>query len=1194
MQHTRTRSPSVFCLCWLAALLTGIASAHAFVFDSFGDGFWKIVNRANGASLLVTAGGASQSGGTATQIEREFQVLYNIESDTFRLRNHDTWQCIEALGAGTAVGTAVVENGSYTAAAHQRWKLVDVSGGDYRIVNALSNLALQTDGATPAVVTLATASTDTKQYWRFEYQTHYPKKGSAGYENDWARYKTSWNYSWGKFTNPATPPGVVFEPMQHNRWWEGTPENLAADSAGFRASAKPVYMMGFNEPDHTDQANMSVADVIALWPNFQNAKLPLVSPVAASAYGGWLGDFYNQVTANGYRVDFTAVHWYGYPDASSLINHLQSVYNTWGRPIWLTEFSNIDWSNTQSWSEEDCYRFLAEFMWRAEDLLWLKRYSIFSMTGAPPPNPWDRPGDNSNMFSDSNGGTFTAFGELYAAWDGDRTIRTRQPYLIHNQGACHRMTSTGGTAPGTAWVRESGATVQWTLIASPTANRYYIQSLNNGRRLRYNGTVLDLALPGTAGTDLEWSPNPAGDGYYYIDLLSRAKTLQLNRTNDANGAPTFTGMTIANAGTPNETTRFRFIKPYAPLRVTGGEARYEFEGGVTDTSGEGNNGAVFGTGVTFVAGKIGQAAQFDGTASYVRIPNPVQTDLSIACWIKTTATGPSGAQWWSGSGIVDGEVAGPAEDFGLALLGNKVAFGAGNPDTTVVSTAIVNDGLWHHVCATRSRAGVIALYVDGASQGSANGPSWDRFASTLLRLGGRQSGGNFFNGAIDDLRIYNYALPGSNVTALVNAVATPWQSVDVGSPNVEGYSSLSGATWSVGGSGSDIWNAADQFHLHAQTFTGDGSIVARITSLPTNTDASITPKAKAGVMFRSSAATDSPFVMLAYDHSQGLQLLYRNSAGTSVAQQGASFAVSAAPFWLKLARSGNNFTAYRATTTGTPAPADWILVGTRTTTLPASALAGRAPTSHNNGLLARAGFANVTLAPPNTAPTISNVPDQTLSENSATGALPVNIGDAETAPASLTLTAVSSNQTLVPNAAITLGGSGAARTVLVTPAANQVGTATITLTVSDGELTATDTFAVNVQLSPGGAWRQTYFGTISNTGSAADNADPDGDKITNLWERAFNLNPNAADNSATSWPTAAQSGGNMTLTYSRNLTATDLAYQVLWSSDLATWSAASVTDRLIFTNGDTQQRTGEVPLSLGDRIFLRLQVTKMP
>ena len=52
--------------------------------------------------------------------------------------------------------------------------------------------------------------------------------------------------------------------------------------------------------------------------------------------------------------------------------------------------------------------------------------------------------------------------------------------------------------------------------------------------------------------------------------------------------------------------------------------------------------------------------------------------------------------------------------------------------------------------------------------------------------------------------------------------------------------------------------------------------------------------------------------------------------------------------------------------------------------------------------------------------------------------------------------------TLVPNGNIVFGGSGANRTVTVTPAAGQLGTATITVTVSDGQLTANDTFVLTV------------------------------------------------------------------------------------------------------------------------------------
>jgi subtilisin-like proprotein convertase family protein len=60
------------------------------------------------------------------------------------------------------------------------------------------------------------------------------------------------------------------------------------------------------------------------------------------------------------------------------------------------------------------------------------------------------------------------------------------------------------------------------------------------------------------------------------------------------------------------------------------------------------------------------------------------------------------------------------------------------------------------------------------------------------------------------------------------------------------------------------------------------------------------------------------------------------------------------------------------------------------------------------------------------------------------------------------LSGSSSNTTVVPNANIVFGGSGANRTVTVTPAANRSGTATITVTVSDGQLSTSDTFKLTV------------------------------------------------------------------------------------------------------------------------------------
>jgi hypothetical protein len=103
---------------------------------------------------------------------------------------------------------------------------------------------------------------------------------------------------------------------------------------------------------------------------------------------------------------------------------------------------------------------------------------------------------------------------------------------------------------------------------------------------------------------------------------------------------------------------------------------------------------------------------------------------------------------------------------------------------------------------------------------------------------------------------------------------------------------------------------------------------------------------------------------------------------------------------------------------------------------------------------------------PNTPPAIAGVADQTVPAGGAAGPLAFTVGDAETPADQLVVTAASSNPAL---ASVSLGGSGANRTVTVTPAAGQSGTVTVTLTVQDrAGATATDTFAVTVLPPQGG------------------------------------------------------------------------------------------------------------------------------
>jgi hypothetical protein len=85
----------------------------------------------------------------------------------------------------------------------------------------------------------------------------------------------------------------------------------------------------------------------------------------------------------------------------------------------------------------------------------------------------------------------------------------------------------------------------------------------------------------------------------------------------------------------------------------------------------------------------------------------------------------------------------------------------------------------------------------------------------------------------------------------------------------------------------------------------------------------------------------------------------------------------------------------------------------------------------------------------------------------AVGPLALTVGDPDTALTSLTLSGGSSNTALVPIANIAFGGTGANRTVTVTPAAGQSGTALITLTVSDGTDTAATSFTLDVSATAG-------------------------------------------------------------------------------------------------------------------------------
>ena len=214
---------------------------------------------------------------------------------------------------------------------------------------------------------------------------------------------------------------------------------------------------------------------------------------------------------------------------------------------------------------------------------------------------------------------------------------------------------------------------------------------------------------------------------------------------------------------------------YWPLDATNGTV-------AADATGNGNNGTVVGA-TWNTNGEVNGCLSFNGVNNYVQITNPVSGDFSIVTWVKTTQTAGAG-QWYEGAGLVDGDSPGDANDFGTALIGGSFAFGVGNPNTTILSTTPINDGYWHQCVATRVQAsGAISLYVDGNLEATGVGNENALNASAKLLFGAIGSGGGFFDGSLDEVRIYNRALGDNEVSALFhNGVFPPTPPIVVQGP----------------------------------------------------------------------------------------------------------------------------------------------------------------------------------------------------------------------------------------------------------------------------------------------------------------------------------------------------------------------------------------------------------------------------
>jgi hypothetical protein len=197
-------------------------------------------------------------------------------------------------------------------------------------------------------------------------------------------------------------------------------------------------------------------------------------------------------------------------------------------------------------------------------------------------------------------------------------------------------------------------------------------------------------------------------------------------------------------------------------------------GTTVDRSRKGNSGTLVGytnaTTTAYKAGKVGSALSFNGSSQYVSVPNSSSLnpsgDLSISAWVKTSIVGVAGKNI-----IAKGNGNDYFQQYEFQIGGdNKVYFVIGNSTNNgyyILNTpsAVLSSG-WNNVTATLSDTSA-NIYVNGVLDSSASG-SGSRIAanSNPVFIGGRQDNSTYFNGSIDDVRVYNRALSAYEVTQL--------------------------------------------------------------------------------------------------------------------------------------------------------------------------------------------------------------------------------------------------------------------------------------------------------------------------------------------------------------------------------------------------------------------------------------------
>ncbi len=224
-----------------------------------------------------------------------------------------------------------------------------------------------------------------------------------------------WYYTYNPTTDIATRSQFI--PMIYNRSY----------LSQLSSAAQYGTIIGYNEPDLSTQANVTVAQALIDWPLFEATGCRLGSPACAtdmSANGNWFQLFMSG-NGGGYlpRVDFICIHSYAAlftdPTGAGLLSYIDAVYQKWKKPIWVTEWGMINFvsADPTTWtypSSAQAQAYIANVIPSLKSRSYVERFSWYPNVYASATISGST-ANAGNVPLGNPDGTLTTLGALYAS-----------------------------------------------------------------------------------------------------------------------------------------------------------------------------------------------------------------------------------------------------------------------------------------------------------------------------------------------------------------------------------------------------------------------------------------------------------------------------------------------------------------------------------------------------------------------------------------------------------------------------------------------------------------------------------------------------------------------------------------------------------------------------------------------------------